>query len=189
MSSYQEPGRGADEPARSPRRRAQSPPVPGPAFELADITRSGWGVLAASLLTFVFSFLPWWSWSYSWSVLGLSYSSSGSASAWHRFWFLGVLAAVAAGVLYALVVMKVIAPQRTTMLLPVYAGLAAFVLTAISLIDTIRLGYDATGASTGPSFGVFLALIATAALAYFTALTAQDGGARLPFTVPKFGRR
>lgn len=187
MSSDEEPGRGTNRPAQ-PHRRPRSSSVPQPVFELADVTPAGWGVLATSLLTFIFSFLPWWSWSYSWSVLGLSYSSSGSASGWHRFWFLGVLAAIAAGVFYALLVMKVIARQRTTLLLPVYAGVAAFVLTVISLIDAAQLGYDATSASTGPSFGAFLALVSTAALAYFTALTAQEADVRLPFRVPKFTR-
>jgi hypothetical protein len=189
MSSYEEPGRGTHEQAQPQQPPQHTPSPPDPAFELRDITPAGWGVLASSLLTFVFSFLPWWSWSFSWSVLGLSYSSSGSASGWHRFWFLGVLAGVAAGVLHALNVMKVIAAHRMTLLLPVYAGLAAFVLTVISLIDTARLGYDATSASTGPSFGAFLALAATAALSYFTALTAQQAGVRLPFTVPELVRR
>ena len=43
---------------------------------------------------------------------------------------------------------------------------------------------DDRGISYGPSFGVFFALITTAALTYFTALAAQGAGAKLPFKVP-----
>ena len=71
-----------------------------------------------------------------------------------------------------------------------YGAAASFVLMIGVLLQTFFYGggYSSTlgdiGLSYGPSFGVFLALITTAALTYFTALAAQGAGAKLPVKVP-----
>ena len=149
---------------------------------LSNITVTGWGVLGSAILTFIASLLPWWHVSV--SILGIE--STDSASGWNRFWILVPLLALAIGVVYALSVFKVIPAQPKLGLLYVYGGLAAFVLTILALIDTATYGgeYEGSGVSSGPSFGVFFALITTAALTYFGALAAQESGQKLPIKVP-----
>ncbi|WP_155981761.1 hypothetical protein [Nocardia sp. BMG111209] len=133
--------------------------------------------------TLIASLLPWWTD----SATSMGYTVSASASAWHRFWWIGPLIAVAVGIVYALVIVKAVAAQPKTLLLLAGGGFASFVLTLISLIDTISrptgMGVPQL-ASPGPSAGVFLALVTTAVLCYFGALAAQDAGARLPIVIP-----
>lgn len=147
---------------------------------LPDISIAGWGVFGATLLTFVVSFFPW----YSASISAGGYSASASANAWHRFWWLPILVALAAGVVYGLTLFKIIPAQPKTALILPYGGILAFVLTILALVDTLTHSDSGTGWSSGPSVGVFLGLVTTAALAYFGALSAQESGATLPITVP-----
>lgn len=149
---------------------------------LQNITITGYGVLGSAILTFIASLLPWWHV----TVEILNIETSDSASGWNRFWILVPLLALVIGVVYALSVFKVIPPNPKLGLLYVYGGLAAFVLTILAIIDTATYGgeYEGSGVSFGPSFGVFLALITTAALTYFGALAAQESGQKLPIKVP-----
>ena len=142
-----------------------------------SITVAGWGVLGASGVTLIASLLPW----YSVSIDGFG---SASANGWHRFWVIGVLLALAVGIVYGLQAFKVIAPQPQLPLFYTYGALASFVITLLALIDTFTHGESGFGYSFGPSFGVFLALLSTAALTYFAALAAQESGAKLPVKVP-----
>ena len=101
-----------------------------------------------------------------------------------------MLLAVAVGVVYALQLFGVLKPSQVKPEWLVYGAAASFVLMIVVLIQTFFYGggysdaFGDIGISYGPSFGVFFALVTTAALTYFTALAAQCAGAKLPFKVP-----
>jgi hypothetical protein len=110
-----------------------------------------------------------------------------SLNGWSLWWWLPVLLAVAVGVVYALQLFGVLKPNQVKPDWLVYAAAASFVLMIGVMIQTLiyagGLGiYE--DVSHGPSFGVFIAVVTTAALTYFMALAAQSSGAKLPFKVP-----
>ena len=115
-----------------------------------------------------------------------------SRNGWSAWWWIPVLLAVAVGVVYALQLFGVLKPGQVKPEWLVYAAAASFVLMIIVLIQTFiyAVGYSeclgeiGIDYSYGPSFGVFFALVTTAALTYFMALAAQGAGAKLPFKVP-----
>lgn len=157
------------------------------AIDFSKITVIGWGVIGAAFLTLIASFFNFWSVSAPSSALGYGYSVG--LSGWNSWWWLPVLLAVAVGVLYALTLFGIIktGPIKPEFLF--YVASASFVLMIIVLIITFSYGgsvYDAgmAGISVGPGFGVWLALITTLALAYFSALSVQSKGGNLPFKVP-----
>ncbi len=160
-----------------------APAGPGPSFDMSKITVAGWGVLGASLLTLVASFFPFWSVSAAGFIV-----FTVSLNGWSLWWWLPVLLAIAVGVVYALELFGVIKPNQVKPEWLVYAAAASFVLMLGVLIQTLIYAGSALagtdGVSHGPSFGVFIAIITTAALTYFMALAAQSGGAKLPFKVP-----
>jgi hypothetical protein len=149
---------------------------------MSKITIAGWGVLGSSLLTLIVSFFPFW------SVSAVSFISvTVSLNGWSLWWWLPVLLAVAVGVVYALEVFGVIKPNQVKPDWLVYAAAASFVLMIGVLIQTLVYAGSLSSfedVSHGPSFGVFIALVTTAALTYFMALAAQSSGAKLPFKVP-----
>ena len=139
--------------------------------------------MGASLLTLIASFFPFWSG----SITGFISVTIG-LNGWNSWWWIPVLLAVAVGVIYALVQFDVLKPGQVKPEWLVYAAAASFVLMIGVLIHAfLNSGYASdlgSSASAGPSFGVWLALISTLALTYFTALAAQSTGAKLPFKVP-----
>ncbi|TQF73643.1 hypothetical protein FK531_09245 [Rhodococcus spelaei] len=155
--------------------------TPGKAMK--DVSMAGWGLLGAALMTTIAGFLPWWSMSV--SVMG--YDTSDSVNGWHRFWWIGLLAALGVGATYGLSAFKVIASHPKMPVVLVYSALGSFVVTLLAVLDTVTLGSGrgliGSAVSAGPSFGVFAALVATGALAYFAALVGQESGVRLPITV------
>ncbi|WP_395728242.1 hypothetical protein [Nakamurella sp.] len=150
---------------------------------MSKITIAGWGVLGSAALTFVVSFLPFWS---------VSDIPGAWLNGWHQWWALPVLLAVAVGVVYALELFGVIKPGQVKPVWLAYAAAGSFVLMLGVLIQTFIYagGYSSELAgfgitlSFGPGFGVFAAVVTTAALTYFMALAAQSSGAKLPFKVP-----
>lgn len=146
------------------------------------ITVAGWCLLGAVAVTVVASFLPW----YSITIFGLT----ATANAWNSFWWVPIVVAIGVAVVYLLGALS--GTKMPRLALPI-AALISFVLTLIILIDILVEGTDAlrigdsgsmmgeTVASSGPSFGLFLALIATGAMTYFAAVAAREGGANLPF--------
>ena len=165
------------------------PPPPGaaakPSFDASKVTIAGWGVLGASALTLIASFFSFWHVSYTAIV-----SASVGLNGWSLWWWIPVLLAVAVGVVYALQLFGVLSKDQVKPEWLAYAAAASFILMIGVLVQTFFYGggYSAElgdiGLSFGPSFGVFFALITTAALAYFTALVAQGAGAKLPVKVP-----
>jgi hypothetical protein len=143
-------------------------------------------VLGASLLTLIASFFNFYSVSYTGFV-----AVSAGINGWSSWWWIPILIAVAVGVVYGLQLFGVLSRDQIKPLWLFYAAAASFVLMIGVLIHTFVAGpgnsdlSDLGGSySAGPSFGVWLALITTLALTYFTALAAQSAGAKLPFKVP-----
>ena len=102
-----------------------------------------------------------------------------------------MLLAVAVGVVYALQLFGVLSRDQVKPEWLVYAcrGIVraddrASCCRRSSTAAATPMHLGDIGISYGPSFGVFFALITTAALTYFTALAAQGAGAKLPFKVP-----
>ena len=154
-----------------------------PAFDASKVSIAGWGVLGASLLTLIASF-------FSFAHVTVSGIVSVGFSGWSAWWWLPILLATAVGVIYALQLFGVLKPGQVKPEWLFYGAAASFVLMIIVLIQTFFYGggysdvFNDIGYSHGPSFGVFFALVTTAALTYFTALTAQGAGAKLPIKVP-----
>ena len=170
---------------RAPTRRPVGPPGSKPSFDASKVSIAGWGVLGASLLTLIASFFSFWSVSYT----GITSASVG-LNGWSAWWWIPVLLAIAVGVIYALQLFGVLNRDQVKPEWLVYGAAASFILMIIVLIQTFFYGGGYSdvlgdiGLSYGPSFGVFFALVTTAALTYFTALAAQGAGSKLPFKVP-----
>ncbi|MEP6561382.1 MAG: hypothetical protein ABJD68_09955, partial [Nakamurella sp.] len=159
---------------------------PKPSFDPSKVSIAGWGVLGASLLTLIASFFNFYSASYS-GFVAVSVGING----WSSWWWIPVLLAVAVGVVYGLQLFGVLSKNQVKPEWLVYGAAASFVLMIGVLIHTFVAGPSSSdfgdlggGYSAGPSFGIWLALITTLALTYFTALAAQSAGAKLPFKVP-----
>ena len=150
------------------------------------MTISGWGVLGASALTLIASFFSFW------HITSTGFiSASVGLNGWSLWWWIPTLLAVAVGVVYGLQLFGVLSRDQVKPEWLVYAAAASFILMIGVLVQTFVYAGGSGGAlggidgiSYGPSFGVFFALITTAALTYFTALAAQGAGAKLPVKVP-----
>jgi hypothetical protein len=149
------------------------------------VSIAGWGVLGAAALTLIASFFSFWHVSYS-GIASISVGLNG----WSLWWWIPVLLAVAVGVIYGLQLFGVLSTSQVKPEWLAYGAAGSFVLMIVVLVQTFLYGggYSSTfgdiGLSYGPSFGVFFALVTTAALTYFTALAAQSAGAKLPVKVP-----
>lgn len=153
-----------------------------PSFDPSKVSIAGWGVLGASLLTLIASFFSFWTVSGG-GLLGLSVSYGG----WHSWWWIPILLAVVIGVVYALQLAGVVSKSQVRPEWLAYGAAASFVLMIVVFIVTLFYsgpGSAFEGLPHSPSFGVFFALVTTAALTYFTALAAQGAGAKLPLKVP-----
>jgi hypothetical protein len=184
------PGYGAAAPAPGGYLPQGAYPPPGggaakPSFDPSKVSIAGWGVLGSSLATLIASFFSFWSVSYT-GIASVSVGLNG----WSTWWFIPILLAIAVGVIYALQLFGVLTTAQVKPEWLAYGAAASFVLILIALIQTFfytggyGAAFDEIGLSYGPSFGIFLALITTAALTYFAALAAQGAGAKLPFKVP-----
>ncbi|HEY5877577.1 MAG TPA: hypothetical protein VIU11_01615 [Nakamurella sp.] len=149
---------------------------------MSKLTIAGWGVLGSALLTLIVSFFPFWSATGTGFLLG-----AGSANGWSLWWWLPILLAVAVGVIYGLEIFGFIKPKQIKPEWLVYGAGASFVLMIFVLIHTFFYAGPSGVFEDwphGPSFGVYLAIVTTAALTYFMALAAQSSGAKLPVKVP-----
>jgi hypothetical protein len=144
--------------------------------------------MGAALLTLIASFFNFWSVSYKGLGLAAGFGGSYGVNGWSLWWWIPVLIALAVGVIYALQLFKVVPLQQIQPIYLVYGAAGSFVLMIFVMIHAFAYGgsyADAGGSySSGPGFGTWFALVMTLALTYFTALAAQDAGAKLPFAVP-----
>ncbi len=192
QQGFPPPGQGYPQPGQQGGHPGYGGATQRQAFDIKTISINGWGILGAGLLTLIAGLFPWWSTrDISASSLGLG-SNRFSLSGFSQWWWIAILLAVAVSAIWAVQTFT----GQLKQVKPLYlAGGAAltFVLVVITLIQTFikdtveycALGFCATyGTNGGPSFGVFFALVTTAALLYFTAVWAQKSGASLPINIP-----
>lgn len=130
------------------------------AADKLDLAQIGLG-----LLIFIASLMPF----YTASFKSGGFSASASANAWHGFfgWFGVLLALGAAGVLVAVLFLKVAVPSTRLMVLALFG--AAAVCLILALFVTPGGNINAPGYDTGHGFGYWLALLCSlgaAALAF-----------------------
>ena len=187
QQGYGQPGQGQQP------QQGNYPPQPGyagPGFgqppaagtNLSAVHWSAWAAMGAALLTFIATFLPFWSAS---AQVG-GQSNSAHLNGWHRWWWLPGVLALAILVVLALLVFDVL---KTSQLRPIWLFYGAvvvlvatigvvihsFVVNTVCIQDQCGSVDDAkaqikqaggTG-SFGPSWGVWVALVLAAALTYF----------------------
>ncbi len=134
-------------------------PAGGGAAALQSAHKLDLGIIAAGVIAFLASLMPY----YTAHVKAFGLDSSASASAWHGFfgWF-GALLALAAAVVLVLHLMgqTLPVPVRTTVLGLMAAGL---VCTILALFIYPGGNVSGLGIDTGHGFGYWLALLATIA--------------------------
>jgi hypothetical protein len=127
-------------------------------------------VLIAGVVGFVDSFLHWYSASFSSSVAG--YSASSSESGWHSWGYIAVLLFIASAAWIILPAVGVqvrgilasLPPNFTEARVVMGAGIIAALCTLLFMF-TAGSGASAPGYSEGPSFGAYIGLIVSIAIA------------------------
>jgi hypothetical protein len=145
----------------------------GGGFDPASVNKFDWGVLAAGLLAFIFSFVSYYTAS--------SGPYSASINAWHGFfgWFAMLVALLASGLL----AVHIFAPSVSLpvpLRLTVLGGYAVSVLCVIlaGLIDGASVP---SGVSSGRGAGYYLSLIVILAGGVLSFLRLRDTGGKLPW--------
>ena len=175
-----QPGDSSDSSSSPAGQSAPGPAAKASSFDASSVARSDWIILGLGLALLICSFLPWYTVSV--EVFGFdggSYSSSG----WDGWWTLIQLLVLAVVAAKAYEVFTHNALPVPPIALPA-AGAAIVVLTIIALVQTLLDDNGTEGLSSGPGFGLFLAIPVSLALAYFLALDAQNKGAVLPVKLP-----
>jgi hypothetical protein len=161
----------------------------GGQFDPKAVNPLDWGILAAGLLAFIFSFFDW----YTASVSVGGFSSSAGESAWNGFfgWFAVLLAVVGA----ALVAVSLFAPQVS---LPFPVRLTSVILFAVATLSVILALFifpedvpDNSNIDTGRGFGFWAGAIVILAGLVLSVMRLQQTGGQLPGAlgkVPNIGR-
>jgi hypothetical protein len=157
------------------------PPGPGgkPSFDPKSVNPLDWGIIAAGVLTLIFSFLPF----YTASVSFAGYSASGSINGWHGLTWLGAILAFAAAALLALELfmpgtVKLPAPTRLVVL---GAFAVAFLTILLGLVWVPIDTGGASGVNKGHGIGFWLAAIAVIAGLVLSVLRLKATGGALPW--------
>jgi hypothetical protein len=178
------------------------PPSGGqPAFNAANVNPLDWTILGIGLLTFIFSFVSYYSGA-TVSCGGQSFTSSGgSASAWHDIfgggffgWFAMLFAILGAGA----VAMEIFAPQVKFAVANRLAALALFAAAALFAIIAIFVTPGASAdfgnvhcsASVGHGAGFWISLILILGGLAVSFMRAQQTGTKLPgplSNIPQIG--
>lgn len=149
-------------------------------FDPKTVNQLDWGILAAGVLAFIFSFVSY----YSYSIKGCGADAcSGSISAWHGFfgWFAMLLALVgSAAVALELFMSHVKMPFPNRMI-----GLAAYALATLCVILAIFVvpgdfGAFGGGIDKGHGFGFWISLIVIVAGLVLSFMRFQQTGGQLP---------
>ena len=157
-----------------------------PGFDFSAVNPYDWGIFAAGLVAFIFSFLSFYTGTVSASFGGQSISRSAHENAWHGFfgWFAVLLALAAA----ALVAVDVFVPQFK---LPVPSRLVALGGFGLALLCVIIAAFVTPGKASsgaipegvnvdyGRGFGFWIVLIAIVAGTALSAMRYQQTGGNL----------
>ncbi|MDT4911314.1 MAG: hypothetical protein QOC66_442 [Pseudonocardiales bacterium] len=163
-------------------------PAPQGGFDPKNVNPLDWGVLGIGLLTFIFSFVDW----YTFSEGGFSVSEN----AWHGFfgWFAMLLALIGS----AVVAMDIFMPQVKLPFPNRLIGLAAYALATLCVILALfivpgYLGIDVPGSvNKGHGFGYWISLILIIAGLVLSLMRLQQTGGKLPGALgnmPNIGAR
>jgi hypothetical protein len=162
-------------------------PVPGgprSSFDPKTINPLDWGLLAAGVLAFIFSFVSY----YTASIDYQGIHASGHINAWHGFfgWFAMLCALVGSGI----VALALFAPQVRLSAPPRLIALIAYAIAALCVIIAIFVvPIDMTGAPPGASkghgFGFWISLIVILAGLVLALMRFQQTGGQLPGALSK----
>lgn len=151
----------------------------GSAFDPKNVNPLDWGILAAGLLAFIFSFVSYYSYSYRGVDIG-------HWNAWHGFfgWFAMLLALIGS----AVVAMELFAPQVKMPWANRLIGLAAYAVATLCVILAIFIipgdtgGADAFGVhiDKGHGVGFWISLIVIIAGLVLSLMRFQQTGGKLP---------
>lgn len=150
------------------------PARPGGSFDPKTVDPLDWGIIAAGVLAFIFSFVSYYTYSYG--------PYSASLNAWHGFfgWFAMLLALVGS----AAVALDLFMPHVKLPFPNRLVGLAAYALAVICVILALFVtpGPDlsGTGIDEGHGFGYWISLIVIIAGAVLSFLRFQRTGGQLP---------
>jgi hypothetical protein len=130
-------------------------------------------LLIAGVVGFIVSFFPWANTSYGSAVPGYSTSASVSESGWHGLGFISVLLFVVAALWVLLPMLGVslrgmlasLPPNLTEARLVMGAGVLALLCTLIFMFTDNPAGVSGSGFSHGPSWGAYLAVLVSLAIA------------------------
>jgi hypothetical protein len=180
------PGENPPPPPPPPPPGQWGPPPGGgagrPVFDPKNVNPLDWGILAAGLLIFIFSFINF----YTYSAKGGFGSGSVDQSAWSGF--LSLLAILLVLAATALIAVELFAPQVKFPIASRLAALGAFALALLLLIIALFVvpdyagggpGYDAA-VNEGHGFGYWACLILVIAATVMTLMRAQQTGTALP---------
>ena len=149
---------------------------PPSAFDPKTVDGLDWGILAAGVLAFIFSFVDY----YSYSVPGFS-QYSGSWNAWHGFfgWFAMLLALAGSGA----VAMSIFAPHVKLPMANRLLGLGAYAIAALCVLLALFIvpdPYGVGGLDKGHSFGYWASLVVIVAGLVLSLMRFQQTGGQLP---------
>jgi hypothetical protein len=167
----------SDTPPAPPAQQWSAPPAQpasgGGGFNPATVNPMDWGVLAAGLLAFIFSFVSY----YTYSVGPLS----GDENAWHGFfgWFAMLVALLAS----ALLAVHLFAPQLQLPVPVRMTVLGGYVVAALCVIlaGLINARSVPAGIDAGRGAGYYLSLIVILAGAVLSFLRLRQTGGKLPW--------
>lgn len=154
------------------------PPGGGQQFDPKTVNPLDWSILGIGLLTFIFSFVSY----YTVTVSYAGFSASGSENAWHGFfgWFAMLLALAGS----AVVAMELFAPQVKMPWPNRVVGLAAYALATLCVILALFVfpggNYSGPGVDEGHGFGYWASLVLIIAGLVVSLMRVQQTGTKLP---------
>ncbi|MEJ7651488.1 MAG: hypothetical protein WKF57_20960 [Nakamurella sp.] len=182
---YQGPGHGQQNPYAAPGYGQPTAPKAPPHW-------SGLAAFGAALLVFVAGFLPFYSASVDTSGVKAEYrqymgalsDQGGSGNAWNLWWWIPIILALLLAVALALVVFNIVSTRQLQPMWLFY-GAVLVAVTMVGVVIHALVGPPGAGAldsaaaqqqlddigikvSSGPGWGLWIALVAALALAYFT---------------------
>jgi hypothetical protein len=173
------PGYGAPPPAGYAPGYHQPAPSRGLSFDPSSVNPMDWAILGLAFLTFIFSFIDYYTVSVSFSGI----SESESASAWHGFFgWAAVLLALAGA---ALVALELFVPQVTLPFPARLVSLGCWTVATLFVILALFIfpggNYDGPGLDEGRGFGYWVSLVFIIAGLVLSVLRLKSTGGKLPW--------